>query len=219
LLLKNLPQWSGRQKQINMLLQHFTWQQFLVAATILTAVWYVAVILILYRQKLQDLLNGKRQPNAAHERLKHAWEDDYEEEPEAETDDLIGETALPEGMSKVSMSMFGFAPRVNEPEADAHFEAANQEPGNEPQATSDDEDAGRERQQQLVPDAMEELKSIFYILERDNGGKDHFLSLFELVKNKYAALRDTPSARALNEFIRENALFPISDEELINLWK
>jgi hypothetical protein len=202
-----------------MLLQHFTWQQFLVAATILTAVWYVAIVLIFYRQKLQGLLNGKRQPGSAPERLKHAWEDDYEEEPEAETDDLIGEPALPEGMSKVSMSMFGFAPRVDEPEADVHFEAANQEPGNEPQATSDDEDAGRERQQRLVPDAMEELKSIFYILERDKGGKEHFLSLFGLVKNKYATLRDSPSARALNEFIRENALFPISDEELINLWK
>jgi hypothetical protein len=202
-----------------MLLQDFTWQQFLVAATILTAVWYVVIVLMFYRQKLQDLLNGKRQLNAVPERLNHSWEDDYEEELEAAADDLIGETALPEGMSKVSMSMFGFAPRVDEPETDAQFEAANQEPGNEPQLTFDDEDAGRERQQRLVPDAMQELKSIFYILERDKGGKEHFLSLLGLVKNKYAALRNTPSARALNEFIRENALFPISDEELINLWK
>ncbi|HTK21058.1 MAG TPA: hypothetical protein VL442_16160 [Mucilaginibacter sp.] len=217
--MKFLPQWSGRQKQINMLIQHFTWQQFLVAATILTAVWYVAIILIFYRQKLQDLLNGKRQRDSAPERLKHAWADEYEELPEEGSDDLIGEAVLPEGMSKVSMSMFGFASPVDEPETGAHFQPVNQEPDKEAQVSSDVEDAGREIQQRLVPDAIEELKSIFYILERDKGGKEHFLSLFGLVKNKYAALRDTPSEKALNEFIRESALFPISDEELINLWK
>jgi len=202
-----------------MLLQHFTWQQFLVAATIFTAVWYAAVILMFYRQKLQHLLNGKRQSSSAPERLKHAWEDDYDDGTEEETDDLIGEAVLPEGMSKVSMSMFGFAPHEDEPDMQAQkLIEETKEVSNEAQASSDDEGAARERQQKLVPDAIEELKSIFYILERDKGGKEHFLSLFGLVKNKYAALRDTPSARALNEYIRENALFPISDEELTNLW-
>lgn len=201
-----------------MLLQHFTWQQFLVAATILTAVWYVAVILIFYRKKLQDLLNGKRQPNAPVERLRHSWEDEFEDEPEPEADDLIGESVLPEGMSKVSMSMFGFAPHV-EPENGAENFAAEigQHFTEVPKDLCKDEDS-REKQQKLVPDAIEELKTIFRILERDKGGKEHFISLFGLVKNKYAELRDTPSARALNEFIRENVLFPISDEELTNLW-
>ncbi|WPV02145.1 hypothetical protein SNE26_10190 [Mucilaginibacter sp. cycad4] len=202
-----------------MLLQHFTWQQFLVAATILTAVWYVAVILIFYRKKLQDILNGKGQQSAPVERLRHAWEDDYEDEPEPEADDLIGESVLPEGMSKVSMSMFSFAPRVDEPESEAEsVDGETSQHFTEVSEAAPKDDESRERQQKLVPDAIEELKTIFHILDRDKGGKEDFISLFGLVKNKYAALRDTPNARALNEFIRENVLFPISDEELINLW-
>lgn len=203
-----------------MLLQHFSWQQFLVAATILTAVWYAAVTLIFYRKKLQDLLSGKRQPVAPVERLKHAWEDEFEDEPEPEADDLIGESVLPEGMSKVSMSMFGFAPRVDEPELEAETNVPEPvEDFTEVPEAELDEDENRERQQSSVPDAIEELKTIFHILDRDKGSKEHFISLFGLVKNKYAALRDTPSERALNEFIRANVLFPISDEELTNLWK
>lgn len=200
-----------------MLLHHFTWQQFLVAATILTAVWYVVVILIFYRKKLQHLLNGNRKLNASVERLRHAWEDDFEDEPDA--DDLIGDSVLPEGMSKVSMSMFGFAPRVDEPESEA--EIATPETGQDVTEVSEaepGEDVSRERQQRLVPDAIEELKTIFHILERDNGGKEHFIFLFARLKSKYAELRGTPSARALNGYIRENVLFPITEEELTDLW-
>jgi len=196
-----------------MLLQHFTWQHFLVAVTILTAVWYVAVILIFYRQQLHDFLSGKRKPATAPEPLRHSWQDDYEDEPDEEDNSLIGQSVLPEGMTKVSMSMFGFAPKVDGQLTEPELKAKE----------TDDAGIGlhesREIQQRLVPDAIEELKSIFYILERDNGDKEHFVSLFALVKNKYAAMRDTPSQRALNEYIRQNASFAVSDEELNNLWK
>ena len=76
----------------------------------------------------------------------------------------------------------------------------------------------REQQQGLVPDALEELKSIFHILETENGTKADFIGLFRLVAGKYRKLAGTPSQRALNAYIRENALFPISDTELEHLW-
>jgi len=76
----------------------------------------------------------------------------------------------------------------------------------------------RENQQGLVPDALEELKSIFHILETENGTKADFIGLFRLVAAKYRKLAGTPSQRALNEYIRDNALFPISDTELETLW-
>ena len=203
-----------------MLLQHFTWQQFLIAATILTAVWYALVILFFHTNRIKDLLNGKQRQTSTPERLRHAWEDDYEEEGQEDADDLTGESVLPEGMSKVSMSMFGFAPQVSTPEEPAktadslrlHLLHENA------QQLLRNKDKCRELQQTLVPDAIEELKNIFHILQKDNGGKDQFISLFDLIKHKYASLRDTSSGKALNEFIRENALFPISNEELINLW-
>jgi len=77
---------------------------------------------------------------------------------------------------------------------------------------------GREAQQGLVPDALEELKRIFHILETENGAKSDFIGLFRLVSSKYRRLAGTPSQRALNEYIRENAIFPISDQELEQLW-
>jgi hypothetical protein len=76
----------------------------------------------------------------------------------------------------------------------------------------------RENQQGLVPDALQELKSIFHILETEGGNKNDFIGLFRLVAGKYRKLTGTPSQRALNEYIRENALFPISDNELNQLW-
>ena len=154
--------------------------------------WYLVALPLLYRKQFKDWLDRKsRKPTI--EPLRREWDEEMEDEPEA-GDELIGKSKLPEGVSKLGMNMFGFAPDISE-EVDS-----------------------LELQQGLVPDVIEELKSIFHILEKEQGTKEHFISLFALVKAKYSAIRDTPSERALNEFIRENALFPISDEELTNLW-
>ncbi len=197
-----------------MLLKHFTWQHFLVAATILTAVWYAVIILVFYRKRLQDILSGEQRPAISPGPLKHSWEEDYEYLSADTDDELIGKAVLPDGMTKVSMDMFGFAPKLA---ADRYGHDQDQR-GLIRSYLSDTDDKSRESQQGAVPDAIEDLKSIFAILERDQGGKEHFISLFALVRNKYAAIRHTPAENALNEFIRANVLFPISDEELKSLW-
>ncbi|MGH7238097.1 MAG: hypothetical protein ACREGF_06185, partial [Candidatus Saccharimonadales bacterium] len=97
-----------------------------------------------------------------------------------------------------SMSMFGFAPVI------ADF--------------NDNGDDDRERQQSIVPDVLEELKSIFHILETKQGTKEDFISLFALISSKYPNIRGRSNQQALNEYIRDNVLFPISDEELDSLW-
>jgi len=175
-----------------MVFKSFTWQQFLVAALILSSIWYLGVLPLLYRKQLKAWLEKGRKNI---EPLRHEWDEELEEEalPGSEEDALIGKSKMPEGMSRLDMNMFGFAPDVEEEDS-------------------------RELQQGLVPDVIEELKSIFHVLEKEQGNKEDFISLFGLVKAKYAGIRDTPSQRALNEYIRENALFPISDEELANLW-
>lgn len=170
----------------------FTWQHFLVAAILLSCLWYFTVLPLLYRKQVRAWLDKKDKGKRAVEPLRTAWAEETEDAVEAaETEGLMGKSKLPEGVERVSMGGFGFA---------------------------DLRDGAREVQQGLVPDAIEELKSIFHVLEEENGSKADFISLFALVKAKYAALRDTPSERALNDYIRENALFPISDEELTNLW-
>jgi hypothetical protein len=192
-----------------MILQHFTWQQFLLTALVLSLIWYVALVLALYRDKLTDLLNGRRRPVSAPEPLRHEWDEELEDEP-FEEENLMGKAALPEGMSRVSMSEFSFTPLAKVPAATTGNDWENEE------AMERNEE--REAQLGLIPDVLEELKSIFHILETEQGGKVDFISLFGLVSAKYPKIKGTANERAINEYIRENVLFPISDDELNGLW-
>lgn len=184
---------SCRDQKQNIMLHQFTWQQFLIATLIFTLAWYVVVIVLFYRHKIAAILSG-RSGLAQTERLKRDWEEDLEDDyPEDE--DLIGKQALPDGVSEVEMQMIAFAPKV------AH-----------------QEDDYREMELGTVPDVLEELKTIFHILENENGNSDDFITLFSLVKAKYPQIRNTPNEAAINEFIRENLPFEISNEELDSLW-
>ena len=182
----------GKSKMI-MVFKSVSWQEFLVAALILTSIWYVVILPLLYRRQLKGWLDKGKKPGVPP--LRRDWQEELEEEPEpADHDELLGKSKLPEGVSRVSMALFGFVPDESE------------------------EDDGRALQQSLVPDVIEELKSIFHILEREQGTKADFFSLFGLVKAKYAGIRGTASEQALNDYIRDYALFAISDEELTQLW-
>lgn len=198
------------------MLHQFTWQQFLAAAMILSLIWYGAVILLFYREQIQELLNGKNKTKQQTEPLAHAWDEDFEEEPADDQDGLIGKSTLPNGMSKVSMNMFGFAPDISENEVKAD-ENKNWETEEDFENEQTD-DNGRERQQSIIPDVLEELKSIFHILETGQGTKEDFISLFALVSSKYPNIKGTSNRQALNDYICHNVLFPISNEELDSLW-
>ncbi|MDR6941371.1 hypothetical protein [Mucilaginibacter pocheonensis] len=177
-----------------MILQHYTWHTFLVAALILTIVWYAVAIPTFFRKEIKDFLSGNRK-RVTPEPLTHEWDEEFEDEPFADDDEkMMGKSALPEGMSRLSMAQFGFAPRMIR-----------------------DED--KDTQLGLVSDVLEELKSIFHILETEQGGKADFISLFGLVSAKYPKIRNTPNQQALSGYIRENLPFDISDEELDKLWK
>lgn len=157
-----------------MLIFHqFTWQQFLIAALVLTVAWYITIGLLYFRKEL----SGLRKP----EKLKKDWEDELED-----GGDLMGEAAAVPGMDTVEMSEISFMPK--------------------------------EQQLGIIPDILEEFKSIRYILERDNGGKAEFISLFGLVSAKYPQVKGTANQDALNDYLRENLPFEISEEELEELW-
>lgn len=171
------------------MLQAFTWQQFLVAALVLTLVWYAGVFLIYYRKKAKELFSPIQRPP---ERLKREWEEELEDEPEEES--LLGASREPDGVSSAEMDTLRFAPKPEDP------------------------DGHRDTQLGILPDVLEELKSIFRILENEGGTKEDFISLFALVSSKYPKIKGSPNQQALNEYIRENVLFPVSDEELDQLW-
>jgi len=177
----------------NIMLHFFTWQQFLIAALIFTIGWYVVVFFLFFKGKISDLLSGKSKSQQP-EKLKREWEEDLEDDPE-DDESLIGKQALPDGVSEVEMHMLGFAPVVHP-----------------------DENAHRDMQLGIVPDVLEELKTIFHILENEGGNAEDFVSLFGMVKAKYPGIAGTPNEAAINDYIRENAPFAIPDEALANLW-
>jgi len=180
-----LPQYSGKQKSEHML-QQFTWSQFLIAALILTLLWYLILMLTTFRQSLAGLffrspikndVSGERYPGL------------ISKQEAAEELSVMGKSRLAEGVEVLSMS-------------DLHFGSG----------TADDGKLG------LVPDVIKELNDIFSTLASEDGNRQDFFILQGIVREKYGAIATHPSINQINQFIKENAPFSISEQELDNLW-
>lgn len=88
------------------MLQQFTWQQFLVAISVLSLVWYCTIILLYYRRELKAFLNGKSQKEDVP--LPHRWDDKFDELEKEVDDHLMGKSKLPDGVSIVGMDDIQF---------------------------------------------------------------------------------------------------------------
>jgi|GEM_PF-521326 len=200
----------GESKDV--MLQQFSWQQFLVATGALALLWYVVVILLFYRRELRSFLSGGWRSSGAGgglmvsgqaAALPHRWQKGVEEvsgldlpsgglKPE---DEMMGKSRLPEGMSTVSMEQVSF------------FSA---EEGSELRDVED--------QQGLVPDVLQDIKSVFGILAKEDGNKRDFFRLMETVRLSYPGLSAHPALRRINSFISDHASFHLSAQELEDLW-
>lgn len=169
------------------MLEQFTWAQFLLAAAVLTPVWYCSIILLFYNKELKSFLNGKPVQSKATEPLPHHWDqqvDQFEQEAE---DYLMGKSKMPEGVSVLSAEEIGFA---------------------DP----------KPQQLGLVADVLEEIKTIFGILVKEDGNKHDFLNLMQSVRESYPKIAAHPNLNQINDFIISNASFHITREELEILW-
>jgi len=107
--------------------------------------------------------------------------------------DLLGETKEPEGVSTHACNSFGFAGRAK--------------------PSREDDLLG------LIPDVLEEIKTVLHTVETTGGGKEDFISLFKLVSGKYERLKESPHLAAINEWVLENVPFGLTDDELWQLWE
>lgn len=171
------------------MLAQFTWQEFWLAILLLTMLWYSGIILLYFRKEL-DLFFGRG--STPKEPLPHRWADRAEEpahKPE-EHDGLLGASRPAEGTSTVSMGQV----RLGQ-----------------------DENAKSE-QLGLIPDVLQELKEIFSVLEKEDGNKQDFFNMMEMVRAKYGQIGSNPRIFQINQFIAEHAPFHLSKEEMENLW-
>jgi hypothetical protein len=171
------------------MLQSFTWQQFLVAALVLSFIWYLVVLLSCYKGNLKRRTD-KGQSRVNPEPLQHYWNNEQEFEELTDEESLLGKSKLPEGVSNASMGSFSFV----------------------------QDEKKNEEKLGLVPDVIEELKSIFYILAKEDGKKSDFFSLLQLVKGKYPKINSSPWVKEINQYVQEHAPFHLSKDELDNLW-
>ena len=105
---------------------------------------------------------------------------------------LIGGQAEEHGVSVVEADDFSFVPRsVSGSEVDPLGELA---------------------------DVQQEIKSICRILEKEDGSKEDFFSLFAMVRDKYPKVFSSKLLGQLGEFIQDHAPLALSEEELESLW-
>lgn len=121
--------------------------------------------------------------------LSHGWEDQVDELAPS----LMGESRLNAGESVLEADAFSFVA------AGSTGEAAVDPLGD-------------------LADVQQEIKHIVTILEKEDGTKDDFFSLFALVRAKYPKVAVSDRIPELNVFIREHAPFHLSAEEMEGLW-
>lgn len=177
------------------MLQEFTWQHFLVAASVLTLIWYVGIVLIFYRKELFGLF-GHREKTIANtfrntEPLPHRWEKGVEKLADEDEIELMGKAKLPDGMLLIGSSEFGFA---------------------------GERENSKEQQLGLVPDLLQDIRQLFKVLAERDGKKKDFFSLLEELKGGYPRMAGHPNIDQINEFIIDHAPFHLTAEELENLW-
>ncbi|WP_316795333.1 hypothetical protein [Pedobacter agri] len=182
------------------MLQQFSWGQFLIAAALLSFLWYVFVLLVFYRAELNAFFGGGLGGDVGSGvsiggsvkagLVGESRVGDQEAEMEVDAA-LMGTSRLPDGVEVKSSSGVAFA------------------------ATDED---GRYDQVGLVSDVVQELKGAFLELEKSAGDKRDFFRLLERVKEEYGPLGGHPAAGALTTFIVESASFHLTPGEVENLW-
>lgn len=176
------------------MLEQFSWTTFLIFFAILSALWYLSLLLTVFRKDVMRFISGSASaqseaslngPTLAHKR---------EDAPEEE---IMGKSRMPEGLEVTGMGALNFSP------------------GNDHGYRGEDQ---KSDQLGLVPDVIQELKEIFAVLAKEDGTKQDFFPLVAMISEKYGRIGSNPNIGKINEFIREQAPFAITLEELEYLW-
>ncbi|WP_029275671.1 hypothetical protein [Pedobacter borealis] len=151
-----------------------------------------SIILSLFWWAVIWLIYFRRKGLASAEPLDHNW-DHLEEEFESE---LMGKPVLDTGVKVVEADDFSFGVDVG----------ADRDSADQVERLGD------------LADVQAEIREVCKVLAAEDGTKDDFFVLFEMVRNKYPKLGLSASLPALNGFIREHVPFALSEEELEGIW-
>lgn len=183
---------GAADKKSTVMLHQITWQQFLLFTATVLLLYYTIVWLIFYRGKISGSFPGRNITKLRRE-PRGALEDE----------DLVGVAAEEYGVSTVNSSDLFFGPS-------AHFDEDRYE---ETHPFPDDEALYG-----LIPDVLEEIKSVIHTIKTEDGTAGDFKNLFKLLSSRYPQLKVSPHLEAVNAWIQENVPFELSEDELYQLW-
>lgn len=175
------------------MLHQFSWTNFLVFFAVLSAIWYLALLLTVYRRDAVAFVSGSTNAPLAIS----AKESKVEVIDDSSAEEIMGKSKLPDGLAVVSMGALNFSVS-----GDSAYRAEDH----------------KSDQLGLVPDVLQELKEIFAILEKEDGTKQDFFSLAGIISEKFGRIGSNPNIGKINEFIRDHAPFAVSLRELEDLW-
>ena len=173
------------------MLYKITWQHYLLYVAIALALWYGIVLWIYYREDAKRFLNKVNEKAGTDEGLPDNDEPD---------ENLLGKPEEEYGVSVVDSQQISFEAKPAYQEKTDQF-------------SNEDDLKG------LIPDVMEEIKSIIYTVKTEQGTKDDFISLFKIVSSKYPNIKDIRQLEAVNEWISDNLPFELTQEEFLQLWE
>ncbi len=176
------------------MLQQFSWTTFLIFFSILSALWYIMLLLTVYRKETIGLISG---PNLKPPTVIGSDSLGNQEWTEPIADQIMGKSKMPEGLEVVSISALNFSV------------------GGDSAYSADD---AKSDQLGLIPDVLEEIKEIFSVLGKEDGTKQDFFSLAAMISEKYGRIGSNPNIGQINAFIRDHAPFAVTIEELEYLW-
>ncbi|WP_162800075.1 hypothetical protein [Pedobacter jeongneungensis] len=176
------------------MLQQFSWANFLIFFAVLSALWYLALLFIVFRKDAMDFISGSISRPTVISGSAAALNENQVDPPAHE---IMGKSKIPEGLEVVRMGALSFS-------------VAGDPLGIDEEAKS--------AQLGLVPDVIQELKEIFGILEKEDGSKQDFFALAAMISEKYGRIGSNPNIGKINEFIRNYAPFSVTLEELEYLW-
>lgn len=187
-----------------LMLDMFSWRDFLLAAGLMVMVWYALVGLVFYRPELQslfrigvgqgdsggDLKAGRGGEIVAVPVVSGGVEVSDASADKELSDGLMGVRKMPEGMSVVTAGQVSFA----------------------------DPDGSKVHKLGLVSDVVQEINEVFAFLKEKGGGKREFMFLLQEVAGRYPGIAGFPSLASINAHVLEHATFELSVSELMEVW-
>ncbi|WP_129715510.1 hypothetical protein [Pedobacter sp. SYP-B3415] len=174
------------------MLNQFSWLQFFLCALAGGLLWQLLIFVVYFKGNFPLYRSVVLFQNSAKEKLRPA---DHrpprpDSGPQNSAPEVMGGSRPSPGLSRLSLSEVSFSL---------------------PQ--------GKQDQQGLIPDLLQEIKKVFKTLSNQDGTKSDFLKAMEQAAAEFPGMASHPQISSVNAFLIEHAPFLLSSQEVEGIWE